>query len=786
MTDTQTLLSLLGQWVTVTFPTETRPAAKGRLVSVMEQPSFGILTLHGQKDTFPASFTVAPTDEPAPADGPAPADETTVPRPWADLSTSGILWLINRTVFHPRGLCLTVHIDGHGDATGWSLTGGQEGEPWSFPPDVDRDYFQRVQATLATALGATARQLDCGVCFEEQGEEVHPHPQCPVGLSTAELHERRRHPDFEYATTEGPRKQWDDVGVPPCEDDGSIDPAWERNTDAGRDGWERFDYTEESYWRRRKKAVCTATFHDPFHGFATCQQHPADAATAGYDHEGRSQDGSTLRWSDGDNGSTLHRDTAPDTPDTIQDTERDTASQPCPPTRTPVLGTTSSPPATSTDTCPDTGGTRRVQTSTGIWNVKPSPVPRDQVAATIAAAFGVPTDMVGDRPEPPAPTPPTDDDSTLGPDGLTDTERELKTITSALEAELSQPDPHALRDLATAAWRALQTMPRHAVTPALLNAQARLALARQVLVEDGYFHPDEIGPDLAPRFAEWLSHHRNRTEAAEATVKRARDASAYLRATTPTWGPAADIIDAALNSPAALDAPAAPDATDRLTSALRDRIGDLTRCLADVLDHFTVPIPGDIRPDFAICSTYIRTSAVDRWRRILRDAGPARWAHPQVQGRCPHCRRESLFLGSGGYVTCAQLSCTRPDAATDVLGNPVLASAEPCPRTDCADAREDARRNAVAFHGLRADVMSAVSYIRQQRSSGPWSSLRHNRSSVLNTLPYWIKDPGPLRPLDEAARPTPHVVHSWENKQVTDLSRVDDLQPHTAPQGASL
>lgn len=26
-----------------------------------------------------------------------------------------------------------------------------------------------------------ARLLDCGWCYEEQGEEVHPHPECPIG-----------------------------------------------------------------------------------------------------------------------------------------------------------------------------------------------------------------------------------------------------------------------------------------------------------------------------------------------------------------------------------------------------------------------------------------------------------------------------------------------------------------------------------------------------------------------------------------------------------------------------
>ncbi|MFD3978256.1 hypothetical protein ACFWR6_06685 [Streptomyces griseus] len=33
-------------------------------------------------------------------------------------------------------------------------------------------------------LGAQppARLLDCGTCYEENGEEVHPHPECPLGM----------------------------------------------------------------------------------------------------------------------------------------------------------------------------------------------------------------------------------------------------------------------------------------------------------------------------------------------------------------------------------------------------------------------------------------------------------------------------------------------------------------------------------------------------------------------------------------------------------------------------
>lgn len=58
------------------------------------------------------------------------------------------------------------------------------------------------------------------------------------------LHRRMAHPDYEYATTKGQRKAWD--VTPPEQGDG---PVWEMNKDY-HDGWERFEYHEEAYWRR--------------------------------------------------------------------------------------------------------------------------------------------------------------------------------------------------------------------------------------------------------------------------------------------------------------------------------------------------------------------------------------------------------------------------------------------------------------------------------------------------------------------------------------------------------
>lgn len=66
-----------------------------------------------------------------------------------------------------------------------------------------------------------------------------------AGLSDDELHQHCWHPAYEYRTTEGQRKAWDDADTPP-EGDG-----WELNiTSRDSDAFERFDYHEERYWRR--------------------------------------------------------------------------------------------------------------------------------------------------------------------------------------------------------------------------------------------------------------------------------------------------------------------------------------------------------------------------------------------------------------------------------------------------------------------------------------------------------------------------------------------------------
>lgn len=56
----------------------------------------------------------------------------TEPRPFSELRPTGLLWLINTTVFHPRGYALALHYENPaGEPTGWSIEGDGT-EPWVF------------------------------------------------------------------------------------------------------------------------------------------------------------------------------------------------------------------------------------------------------------------------------------------------------------------------------------------------------------------------------------------------------------------------------------------------------------------------------------------------------------------------------------------------------------------------------------------------------------------------------------------------------------------------------
>ena len=86
----------------------------------------------------------------APAEVPLQSDLPN--RSLDELRTSGLLWLINRTVFHPRGYALSInYADGvDAPATGWSLMGdGTEAWGYNLPEGVEDELMAKVKALLA-------------------------------------------------------------------------------------------------------------------------------------------------------------------------------------------------------------------------------------------------------------------------------------------------------------------------------------------------------------------------------------------------------------------------------------------------------------------------------------------------------------------------------------------------------------------------------------------------------------------------------------------------------------
>lgn len=68
----------------------------------------------------------------------------------------------------------------------------------------------------------------------------------------------------------------------------------------------------------------------------------------------------------------------------------------------------------------------------------------------------------------------------------------------------------------------------------------------------------------------------------------------------------------------------------------------------------------------------------------MTDPAPPK-TFPSIQGRCPACRGDSLFIGSGGYVTCSRIDCPNPSAADQLLHGeqptPAATRADTCGHT---------------------------------------------------------------------------------------------------------
>jgi hypothetical protein len=72
---------------------------------------------------------------------------------FAALRGTGLLWLINKVVFHPRGFAFALQLEDDGSASGWTLLGDGT-EPWRYEGEqdgrpIDDVGFERAEAFLA-------------------------------------------------------------------------------------------------------------------------------------------------------------------------------------------------------------------------------------------------------------------------------------------------------------------------------------------------------------------------------------------------------------------------------------------------------------------------------------------------------------------------------------------------------------------------------------------------------------------------------------------------------------
>jgi hypothetical protein len=90
------------------------------------------------------------------------------PRPFEDLRSTGLLWLINRIVFHPRGYALALHRDDDGTITGWSML-GDGSDLWRFDQDADKESFAIVTAYF-NGITEHSGELRSELSVSETGE----------------------------------------------------------------------------------------------------------------------------------------------------------------------------------------------------------------------------------------------------------------------------------------------------------------------------------------------------------------------------------------------------------------------------------------------------------------------------------------------------------------------------------------------------------------------------------------------------------------------------------------
>lgn len=80
-----------------------------------------------------------------------PVEPNGLELPFEAMITSGMLWLINTSVFHPRGLALALNFNEQGEATSWGLIGKGD-EPYLFDEETSVERFRWAQEFLSGYL----------------------------------------------------------------------------------------------------------------------------------------------------------------------------------------------------------------------------------------------------------------------------------------------------------------------------------------------------------------------------------------------------------------------------------------------------------------------------------------------------------------------------------------------------------------------------------------------------------------------------------------------------------
>ena len=72
---------------------------------------------------------------------------TITTRTFKEFRERGLLWAINRQIFHPRGLAVAFIINDDGDVVGWDLVGNGK-EVYVFDDKTDDSGFENFHKTL--------------------------------------------------------------------------------------------------------------------------------------------------------------------------------------------------------------------------------------------------------------------------------------------------------------------------------------------------------------------------------------------------------------------------------------------------------------------------------------------------------------------------------------------------------------------------------------------------------------------------------------------------------------